>query len=91
LEIFIVIATFCIVSTCIIYAVGVVLANILAKDMKANGKLLDRKSRQEILDLFLLPVFNIFMIIGFAYMVYSYHRYTLGKTDYNIFDEEGEM
>lgn len=56
--------------------------------MKANGKLLDRKSRQEILDLFLLPVFNIFMIIGFAYMVYSYHRYTLGKIDYNIFEED---
>jgi sorbitol-specific phosphotransferase system component IIC len=88
------IALFYITSSCITYLTACVLTNFLVRDMTANKeltKLIKGNPRENILRLFLMPILNILLVLVMAYMVYSYHQYTMGKTDYNIFDEEGEF
>lgn len=91
--IFIGIALFYITSCCITFLTAVVLTNFLVKDMTANKemtKLISSDPRPRLLRIFLIPILNILLMLIMAYMVYSYHQYTLGYTDYNIFNEEGE-
>lgn len=88
------IALFYITSYCISYLTACVLTNILIEDMTANKevtKYLSDNPQRNILRLFLIPVLNIILVLAMAYMVYSYHQYTLGYTDYNIFEKEGEL
>jgi type VI protein secretion system component VasF len=87
------IALFYITSCCITYLTAIVLTNVLVRDMTANKELTKHllgDSRRRLLRVFLIPIFNIILVLMMAYIVYSYHQYTLGKTDYNIFKEEGE-
>jgi hypothetical protein len=88
------IALFYITSCVITYLTAIVLTNVLVKDLTANKELtkhLTGDSRRQLLRVFLIPIFNIILIVVMAYIVYSYHQYTLGYTDRNIFDEEGEL
>ena len=87
------IALFYITSSCITYLTAVVLANVLVRDATTNKeltKIISSDPRPRLLRILLIPIFNILLVFAMAYMVYSYHQYTLGYADYNIFEEEGE-
>jgi hypothetical protein len=87
------IAIFYITSSCITYLTACVLTKILVQDMTTNKELtkhLSGDARTQFLRVFLIPVLNIILVFMMAYIVYSYHQYTLGYTDHNIFEEEGE-
>jgi uncharacterized membrane protein YhdT len=86
------IALFYITSSCITYLSAIVLANFLMEDVQTNGDT-DRYRPMNLTKIkgFLIPIFNIVLVIVMARMVYSYHQYTLGYTDYNIFEKEGEL
>jgi hypothetical protein len=93
-ETFMSIALFYITSSCITYLTAIVLTNVLVRDMAINReltKLISGDPRPRLLRIFLIPILNILLVLIMAYMVYSYHQYTLGYTDYNIFDEEGKF
>jgi hypothetical protein len=88
------IALFYITSSCITYLTAIVLTNILVRDLTANKELtkhLTGNARHRLLRVFLIPILNIILVLMMAYIVYSYHRYTLGYTDHNIFEEEGKF
>jgi hypothetical protein len=92
-ETFMGIALFYITSSCIAYLTAIVLTNVLVKDLTANKELtkhLTGDARLQFLRVFLIPILNIIIVLMMAYIVHSYHQYTLGRTDYNIFYEEGE-
>lgn len=86
------IALFYITSSCITYLTACVLADFLLEDVQRNRHE-DRYMPMNFkkLKCYLIPIFNIFVVIVMADMVYSYHQYTLGYTDYNIFEEEGKF
>jgi hypothetical protein len=88
------IAIFYIASSCITYLTAIVLTNVLVRDLTANKMLtkhLTGDARTRFLRVFLIPIFNIILVFMMAYIVYSYHQYTLGHTDRNIFEEEGKF
>jgi hypothetical protein len=88
------IVDFYIVSCGMTFMMAVVLIKMLMKDMNANrerDKYLCDNPEFQIMIYCFIPIFNIILIFAMAYMAYSYHQYTLGNTDYNIFEEEGEF
>lgn len=88
------IATFYITSCILTYMTACVLTNFLVRDMTINRELtkfISGDPKPRLLRIFLFPVINILLVFVMAIMVYLYHQYTLGNTDYNIFDEEGEF
>jgi uncharacterized membrane protein YdjX (TVP38/TMEM64 family) len=87
-----------ITSSCITYLSAKYFGRILVEDLKANNqtsKFISKKSKREsipwILKVSLMPILNIIVALIIARITYSYHQYTLGHTDYNIFEEEGEF
>jgi hypothetical protein len=93
-EVFMSLALFYITSCCITYLTAIVLTNVLVRDLTANKELtkhLTGDARTQFLRVFLVPLLNIVIVLMMAYIVYSYHQYTLGYTDHNIFEEEGKF
>jgi hypothetical protein len=94
------IALFYITSCCITYMSAIYFGKILIEDIKANGhesRYLKRSEDSEedsmcwLFKISITPIFNIIMTLIMIRITYSYHQYTLGKTDYNIFEEEGKF
>jgi uncharacterized membrane protein YdjX (TVP38/TMEM64 family) len=97
-EVFMGIALFYITSGCITYLSAIYFGRILVEDLKANNqtaKFISKKSKREsipwIFKVSLIPILNIIVALIIARTTYSYHQYTLGYTDYNIFEEEGKF
>jgi len=95
------IALFYITSCCITYLSAIYFGKILIEDIRANGHesryLLgaeesDLEAVPWIFKVSLTPIFNLIVTLMIARIAYSYHQYTMGKTDYNILeiDEEGK-
>ena len=93
------IALFYITSCCITYLSVIYFGKILIDDVKANGhesRYLTKSKEPEsevvpwLFTVCLTPIFNLIVALIMIRITYSYHQYTLGKTDYNIFDEEVE-
>ncbi len=95
------IALFYITSCLITYMSAIYFGKILIEDIKANGhetKYLEKSknpnedSMRWLFKISIAPIINIIIALIIIRITYSYHQYTMGRTEYNILeiDEEGK-
>ena len=95
------IALFYITSCLITYMSAIYFGKILIEDIKANGhepKYLEKSknpnedSMRWLFKISIAPIINIIIALIIIRITYSYHQYTMGKTEYNILeiDKEGK-
>jgi hypothetical protein len=91
------IALFYITNCCITFLSLMYFGGILIKDIKSNGheskyltksKNPDNEAIPWIFQVSVAPIINLLVALIVVRMTYSYHQYTLGRTDYNILEEE---
>ena len=87
------IALFYITSCLVTYLSAIYFGKILVADIKANGhepKYLEKSknpnedSMRWIFKISIAPIVNLIVASIIIRITYSYHQYTMGRTDYNI-------